>query len=132
MSDRQPDPRPVLYRLRKNVPRWLQQANDLRAIFGPLLHLVKIVVVCIERVIGFLVGPIIHARHLADIVAFAFIVVLDQDFCLHQHIEHGGQERWIDLLAFHLLDRMRDLVSQRNYCADLVRLLAHSHPTIWR
>ena len=68
LPDGQPDPWPVLYRLAKNVPRGveiiagIQQAIDLRAIFGPLLDLVKIAVVRIERVGGFLVGPIIHAQ----------------------------------------------------------------------
>ena len=68
LSDGHPDPWPVLYCLCKNVPRFIeiiagiQQAIDLRTIFGPLLDLVKIAVVRTERVGGLLVGPIIHAQ----------------------------------------------------------------------
>jgi hypothetical protein len=39
----------------------IQQTIDLRAIFGPLLDLVEIAVVRLERVVSFLVGLIIHA-----------------------------------------------------------------------
>jgi hypothetical protein len=61
-----------MYRLRKNVPRFveiipgIQQAIDLRAIFGPLLHLVKIAVVRVERIVCLFVGPIVHATASAN------------------------------------------------------------------
>jgi hypothetical protein len=63
-----------------------------------------------------------NARRLLDLLALAFIVVIDQDSRLHQHIEYGGQERWIDWLALHLLDQARDLVADVDYSRDLVRL----------
>src|SRR6516165_7172833 len=68
LPDCQPDSRSVLYRLCKNVPRFveiiagIQQPVDLRTVFGPLLQLVKIAVVRIERIVCLFVGPIVHAQ----------------------------------------------------------------------
>jgi hypothetical protein len=68
LPDGQPDPRPMLYGLRKNVPRFSEfvasvehRFNSL-IVFRPPLDLVDVAVVGIERIVGFFVGPMI-VRH---------------------------------------------------------------------
>jgi hypothetical protein len=67
LPDGQPDPRPMLYCLCKNVPSFVEiiagikQAIDLHAIARPFFDFVEVAHIGDSRVLSFFVGPI--ARH---------------------------------------------------------------------
>jgi hypothetical protein len=65
LPDGQVDPRPVLNRLREDIPRLveavagIEQAIDRRSVSRPLLDLIEVVGVRNQRVVSFFVGPIV-------------------------------------------------------------------------
>jgi hypothetical protein len=61
---------------RREVIAGIEQPVDLRAVFGPLLNLIKVVIIREKRIVGFLVRPVvIHLRRTISVRIVAMVAL---------------------------------------------------------